>query len=222
MPSRPIHRDPWPLVGLASAIAFVVLGALVVRRGGLPFDAPVTAFVQGLPVPEWFWVACSALGGVTLVVVGTTLVILSAVSGRIRLALIVAVVLIAAGLFTGLVKELVARPRPDGVHLVTATGYSFPSGHSLDSAATYGLLAVVAWRSALPLAARRLAVTAGLVLPLLIGLSRIALGVHYPGDVLAGWLAGTAFVALAATLIRVTGAMERDLPRGPAPPAKEA
>jgi membrane-associated phospholipid phosphatase len=49
------------------------------------------------------------------------------------------------------------------------------------------------------------------VLPFLIGLSRIALGVHYPTDVLSGWLAGIAFVALGATLIRLTGAMDRDL-----------
>jgi len=50
-------------------------------------------------------------------------------------------------------------------------------------------------------------------LPFLVGLSRIALGVHYPTDVLGGWLAGVAFIALAAALIRMTGAMERDLPR---------
>ena len=53
----------------------------------------------------------------------------------------------------------------------------------------------------------------GVTLPFLIGLSRIALGVHYPSDVLGGWLAGIALVALAATLIRMTGAMEQDLPR---------
>ena len=53
------------------------------------------------------------------------------------------------------------------------------------------------------------AVLVGVTLPILVGLSRIALDVHYPSDVVAGWLAGTAFVALAATLISATGAMER-------------
>ena len=62
----------------------------------------------------------------------------------------------------------------------------------------------------------------GVTLPFLVGLSRIALGVHYPTDVLGGWLAGVAFIALAATLIRMTGAMERDLPRrAPAAPTAE-
>ena len=48
-----------------------------------------------------------------------------------------------------------------------------------------------------------------MTLPILIGLSRIALDVHYPSDVVGGWLAGVAFVVLAATLIPVTEAMER-------------
>jgi undecaprenyl-diphosphatase len=129
------------------------------------------------------------------------------------LALIVAVVLIAATLFTDVVKEYVARPRPSGEPLVSASGYSFPSGHALNSTVSYGLLAVVAWRSSLPLAIRRVAVAVGVTLPILVGLSRIALGVHYPTDVLGGWLAGLAFIALAATLIGVTGAIERDWPR---------
>jgi undecaprenyl-diphosphatase len=109
------------------------------------------------------------------------------------------------------VKDYIARPRPGVDPLVTAFGYSFPSGHSLDSAATYGLIALVVWRSPLPLAVRRLAVVLGATLPFLIGLSRIALGVHYPSDVLGGWLAGIALVALGATLIRRTGAMEQDI-----------
>ena len=91
-----------------------------------------------------------------------------------------------------------------------AGGLSFPSGHSLNSAATYGLLAVVAWwtdRLALPV--RWLAVVGGVALPFAIGLSRIALGVHYPSDVLGGWSAGLAFVASGAVLITVLRAMER-------------
>ncbi len=92
-----------------------------------------------------------------------------------------------------------------------APGYSFPSGHTLNSTVTYGLLALVAWRARLAVLARRAAVAIAVVLPFLIGLSRIALGVHYPTDILGGWLAGIAFVALGATLIRLTGAMDRDL-----------
>ncbi len=208
----PVRRDPWAWVGLVCVLAFLVLATLVVRRGGFAFDEPLAMAIQGLRIPTWFWEACTFLGGVILIPIGAAFVLGAAISRRLRLALIVAVVLIGAALFTDLVKDSVARPRPTMDPLVPAPGYSFPSGHTLTSTATYGLMAIVAWRSRLSLHARRLAVVAGVVIPLLVGLSRIALGVHWPTDVLAGWLMGTAFVALGATLIGMTRAMERDLP----------
>ncbi len=51
-----------------------------------------------------------------------------------------------------------------------------------------------------------------MTLPILVGLSRVGLGVHYPSDVVGGWLLGVAFVSLGAVLIRATGAMARDWP----------
>lgn len=189
MQSSPTRRDPWPWVGHASALAFLVLGALVVRRGGFAFDQQLADALQALPIPVGFWEACTFLGGSVLVPIGVAFVLAAGVSRRIRPALIVAV-LIAAALFTELVKDYVARLRPTMDPLVTAQGYSFPSGHALNSTVTYGLLALVTWRTRLRLAVRRAAVVGGVVIPIFVGLSRIALGVHWPTDVLAGWLAG--------------------------------
>ena len=220
MEPRLARRDPWPWVGVAGALAFILLATLVVRRGGLAFDEPLAAALQALPIPAWFWEACTFFGGVILLPIGVAAVLAAALTGRLRLALVVAVVLIAATLFTDLVKDYVARPRPTVNPLVGASGYSFPSGHALNSTATYGLLALVAWRSRLTLAVRRAAVVVGMTLPFLVGLSRIALGVHYPTDVLGGWLAGVAFAAIAATLIRATGAMSP--PAGPGPGRRNA
>ena len=205
-------RDPWPWIGLASAIAFLALATLVVHRGGLAFDEPVATAVGNLPIPIWAWQLVTALGGAFLAAVGTLFVLGSLLSRRLRLALIVAVVLIGASLFTHFVKDYVTRPRPPWEHFAPAPGFSFPSGHTLNSTVSYGLLAVVAWRSGARRTIRRLAVVVGVTLPFAIGVSRIALGVHYPSDVLGGWLGGIAFVALAATLVRLTGAMNRDLP----------
>ena len=95
-----------------------------------------------------------------------------------------------------------ARPRPDDP-LVQAYGYSFPSGHAFNSTVSYGLLAIIAWRSDLPLAARRLIVAAAIILVALIGCSRIALGVHYPTDVVAGWLGGLALLGLVVAAVTV-------------------
>ena len=205
-----VRRDPWAWLGIAGAAGFLFLAWLVRDGAPLAFDEPFATAIRGLPIPVWFWEACTFLGGVILIPIGVGLVLTAALSGRVRLAVIVAVVLIGATLFTEAVKDLIARPRPPWEALAPEVGFSFPSGHTLESTVTYGLLALVAWRSHLPLAVRRTLVGLGVALPLLVGLSRIALGVHCPSDVLAGWLGGIAFVALGACLIRALGAMERN------------
>jgi undecaprenyl-diphosphatase len=208
----PASRDPWPWVGGVSALAFLVLTGLVNRRGEFAIDVAVTDAVRGLPVPVGVWEAVTFLGGAILIAVAVGFIIAVLATGRIRLAVIIAVVLLGSTLFTELVKVAIERPRPIMDPPVATHGHSFPSGHTLNSAATYGLIALVAWRSGLPERVRTVAVVLGVTLPLLIGISRIALGAHYPTDVLGGWLAGIAFVALGAVLIGLTGAMERDWP----------
>jgi undecaprenyl-diphosphatase len=207
MDIRSGRRDPWPLVGTLCALAFIVVATLVVRDGSLPFDDAFAARIQGLPIPREFWEACSRAGGATVFTVALVFVLVAALTGRLRLAVIVAATLGAQNLFTHVVKDYVARARPPGADLVDTSGFSFPSSHALSCTATYGLIAVVVWRSDLPRPLRLIVAVIGVTLPILVGLSRIALDVHYPSDVLAGWLAGVAFVALAATLISVTDAM---------------
>jgi undecaprenyl-diphosphatase len=208
------RRDPWTWVGLAGAAGFALLAALVVAADGAPlaFDEPIADVIRSLPLPVDAWIAITNMGGRTLTVVGTGLAIACLAAGRVRLALIVALAMIGANVFTDLAKDVIGRPRPPDP-LDTATSAGFPSGHALNSVVTYGLVALLAWRSSLPRLARDLLVVLGVTTPVLIGVSRVALGVHWPSDVLAGWLAGLAFVALAAVLIDVTGAMARDLPR---------
>ena len=204
------RRDPWVWVGALSAAAFLLLALVVIGRGGLPFDDPFTAAVKALPLPVAFWEVCTSAGGPFLVLVEIALVLVALLTRHIRLAIILAAILIGASIFTDVMKNLIERPRPPGDALAPWLGYSFPSGHALNSTVTYGLLAVVAWRSRLPELTRSILVAIGVAVPILVGLSRVALGVHFPSDVLAGWLAGVAFVALGACLIRAFGAMEVD------------
>jgi undecaprenyl-diphosphatase len=100
-----------------------------------------------------------------------------------------------SGLLNEIVKIVVARSRP---HLFAgaehAAGYSFPSGHAMDAIVFFGTLAYVA----IKLTGRRdVAIVASLlavILAGLIGLSRVVLGVHYPSDVVGGWLLGAAWL----------------------------
>lgn len=105
-------------------------------------------------------------------------------------------------------KQLIARIRPCGclpdVHALvfgTPTDYSFPSGHSAGSFAFATFFAVVLVRSASPTTWPRVAgATTLILLALGVGLSRIALGVHFPGDVLAGAIIGSTIGGVGAVL----------------------
>jgi undecaprenyl-diphosphatase len=100
--------------------------------------------------------------------------------------------LISEGLKVGF-----SRPRPDLVaHVVEVHSMSFPSGHAMLSAVTYLTVGALLARSQARTAERGYILGAAIVLTLLIGASRVYLGVHWPTDVLAGWCLGAAWALL--------------------------
>jgi undecaprenyl-diphosphatase len=196
--------DPWIWVALLAILGFAILAMVVDRQGAVAFDAPVTAFVKGLPVPTDVWLALTSLGGAILVPIGVATVVALLWLRRPWTALIYGIVLAGASAWTYVIKVTIERARPPGEPLIAISGFSFPSGHSLNSAVTYGLIALLVWRSDLPAWVRVTTVVALAALVVSIGLSRIALGVHYPSDVLGGWLAGLAVVATVEVFTRST------------------
>jgi undecaprenyl-diphosphatase len=103
------------------------------------------------------------------------------------------------GLDAGL-KLLVGRPRPElWPRLVSVGTYGFPSGHAL-AAATFYPFAALSLRRALPAMSCGVFLVAGLA-TLWVGLGRLYLGVHWPSDVLAGWLLGLAQFGVGARLV---------------------
>lgn len=105
----------------------------------------------------------------------------------IWLAINVAVV---AGLGNLTVKYLFGRARPSVEHLVTANGYSFPSGHSMGSMILYGTCILLASQFISRTVWRRILQICLAILILAVGWSRVYLGVHYPTDILGGYLLG--------------------------------
>ncbi|MDB5677112.1 phosphatase PAP2 family protein [Sphingomonas bacterium] len=106
----------------------------------------------------------------------------------------IAVSLIGASLIDNGLKAWIARPRPALVpHLAQVTDASFPSGHAMVSAALYLTLALMLAEGAKSWAARLALVGFASLIVVLIGCTRVFLGVHWPSDVLAGWSFGTAW-----------------------------
>lgn len=96
-----------------------------------------------------------------------------------------------------ILKHLVDRPRPTIVeHWTSFSSSSFPSGHSADSTIVYLLLAELAGRRLRTAAERRYVAGCAVALAMLVGTSRVFLGVHWPSDVLGGWAFGSAWVLL--------------------------
>lgn len=142
--------------------------------------------------------AVTHLGDPTVV---TVLAVLAALgcwfTGRRRDAVYLAGVRAAAVVVGYVLKEGVARARPDLPQPVAhAGGYSFPSGHALGSSALYLSLALVALRVWPRRLVRWPAVVVGIVVPLAVATSRVLLGVHFPSDVAAGLLLGWALALL--------------------------
>jgi membrane-associated phospholipid phosphatase len=194
MPARPL------IAAALCGVLLLVLLAGVLTAASQPIDDALiaTLFSEQVREPLGFLGPVTELGstvGVTIVAVallpaGFALgVPLQGAAGALTIAL--------ASVVNSLVKVWVARQRPDLIEpVVSAGGYSFPSGHAGLSMVAYGITAVLVARSRLPLGVRAVAVVVLALVVLAVGVSRVYLGVHYATDVAAGWCAGGIVVAL--------------------------
>jgi len=188
-------------------VAFGIAFALFVfaKTAGEMLEGDMREFDEGLlrllrraddpqrPVgPPWLvGVAkdATALGGTTVLVI-----VLVVVVGYLALERRYAEIALLAGASAG---GGLARARPDVVpHLVSVGSASFPSGHSMLAVVTYLTLGALLARFASRRRTRTYCIGVSLVLALLVGVTRVYLGVHYPTDVLAGWSAGLAWALL--------------------------
>ncbi|RJO69481.1 phosphatase PAP2 family protein [Nocardia panacis] len=193
--------SPAVWVALALAVLFGALAASVALGGGLTaidhplFDRAVESRTDALVSTAK---ALSDLGG-TLAMTGlaalTCLILLLA--RRWRELVLVAVATAGAGALVVVVKQVVGRDRPPvGYHLVEETNQSFPSGHSLGSAAVVGIVVAVALMHLRAPAARATLLVVAPIFVAAVGLSRLCLGVHWPTDILAGWTLGSLWVTI--------------------------
>jgi undecaprenyl-diphosphatase len=200
------------LVGIAVAgILAALLVRLLVRQ-----DAALSNAVNAVVAPRpWLVTVLSAVTALGDTLAGCavlgTLAVALLVRGRRRLAAFAAVTGLGVLALGPAVKVLVGRLRPVvDAPVAFAGGPSFPSGHTLTVTVWVGALLLVVL-PAVPGRARRPAIVAGLAVVVLVGLTRVGLGVHYLSDVLGGWLLGAAWLAVTATAFRAWRG------RGPAP-----
>ncbi len=195
------------LIVTAGIWAFIELADEVMEGETQALDRQILELIRspedpGMPVgPHWLREAApdvTALGGITVLSMLTV-----AVTGFCLLAgnRIAMWTMLAAGigglLFSMLLKDFLYRTRPAVVpHLVDVSTPSFPSGHSMMSAAVYLTLGVLLATFVRRKRLKTYFIGVALTVTLLVGASRVYLGVHYPTDVLAGWTAGSVWAVI--------------------------
>lgn len=97
-------------------------------------------------------------------------------------------------------KVIFARERPNIYRLSEQTGYSFPSGHAMAALTLYAVLAYLLWRHVSSRGGRGILLVSAIVVIVIIGISRIYLGVHYPSDIIAGYMMSGCWLALSIWL----------------------
>lgn len=166
----------------------------LLRDGGFAWDAAILEWYRAhrTPTLTGIAVALGVIGGVKVlpfIALGTAL-LLARAGGRIH-AWYLAFALSGAALLNVLAKVIFQRPRPDELGAVLAeSGFSFPSGHAMSNAAFGIALGLIFWRSR----ARWPVFILGVCWGVLLAASRNYLGVHYPTDVIVGFLSATAWV----------------------------
>jgi len=158
--------------------------------------------------PEWLRETMRDLSGLgspeVLCLLVAVVVIFLLLAARRRMALFIAFTALGGGLASVVLKAGFNRPRPDLVpHATFEYGSSFPSGHAMLSAVVYLTFGVLIAQVTPGRCLKIYIMGIAAALPVLIGISRVYLGAHWPSDVLAGWAAGAAWAFGCWLLARV-------------------
>lgn len=165
------------------------------------FDQRVTdwVFTYRTETMNRFFLVITAFGNAQsyFIIVPVVAIILYAYGHRWHLSIMATIILLSTSLLNILIKNIIARPRPlESLRLIEAFNFSYPSGHSMGATAFYGFLVYLVIQFTRRLWLKIVLVVLLVFLILAIGLSRIYLGVHFPSDVLAGFIAGIIWLAI--------------------------
>lgn len=194
------------LVCVLCMILFCILLKEVSEKGILKIDEAFykfisTYFIRDNTIPvvkaiTWFG---SFLG----VIFVTFLIVIF--SKNWKLGIIIITNAVITSILNRILKNIIERPRPNGFRLIEETGYSFPSAHAMTSFAFYGLLIFIIYKVVKILWLRRVSTIILSLLIILVGMSRVFLGVHYTSDVLAGYLVSLIHLIIFISLIEKLG-----------------
>jgi undecaprenyl-diphosphatase len=204
------HEIAWLLIGIGVCLllwGFLALASEVMEGDTKALDTKILVALRKTDDPSRpigpAWVENSlldltAIGGPTVLgLVVVSVVGFLVLQTRYRTAIVVGATAASGEVANFVLKNLFLRPRPDVVpYLRDVTSTSFPSGHAMESAIIYLTLGAMLMRVAERRITKLYCIGMAAFLTLVVGVSRVYLGVHYPTDVLAGWMFGFFWASL--------------------------
>jgi undecaprenyl-diphosphatase len=203
------HELNWLLVGLGVCVClfvFVALAGEVAEGDTQAFDVKIVQELRNPTDPShsrgpvWLELALAdvtALGGPT--VLGLVIVSVAGfliLQTRYRTALFVVITVAGGELLSYGLKHTFNRARPSVIPNLRIMSPSFPSGHAMESAIVYLTLGTILMRVADSRLTKMYCLGIAILLTVLVGVSRVYLGVHYPTDVIGGWIIGFAWASI--------------------------
>jgi undecaprenyl-diphosphatase len=185
-------------ISLLFLIAFGLIVLLIGNKKISNFDTRIISYIHDnnsaflTSIMKFFTFIGSGVV-ITIIVVLMMLFFYFVLKHRSELVLF-AGVLIGSALLNVLLKLVFHRARPILNRIIDENGYSFPSGHSMAAFTLYGILTFLLWRHLPSYWSRSLLIICSAFMIIMIGISRIYLGVHYPSDVLGGFLISGAWL----------------------------
>ncbi len=201
----------WALLAILGLTGFAVMTVMTLNHVVWPFDQPMLHQARQWVGDGTIWRVVSESANIPLIVIGVGMVVILFATHHRREAVLVAVVLIAVTAGSEAVKQLVARPRPEGTDPnIPGVVYSYPSGHVLEALTIFGIIAIRFARgtSATMLAALFAILVA--IVATLVGLSRVVLDAHYPSDALASFIAGLGVLGVYGFVTHDRGSANHD------------
>ena len=190
------------IICLISLIIFVILSILVLTKKDIYLDSFVYNFLSKYISDDLTNIVknLTHLGSAFVVILITLLVLIFFKNKKYGIFMFINLILIT--MFQYALKFAFTRNRPLDINLIEQGGYSFPSGHSLTAMAFYGFIIYLIYTSKLHKRSKYIYITLFSILILIIGLSRIYLGVHFFTDVLGAFSFSLSFLIIYTHFIK--------------------
>lgn len=184
------------LIGLL-IIVMDLLQQRIIEKDMFVYNFIATHFISDFSLPIVKFI--TNLGSATFIVLLSILLLLT-IKNKLT-GLIIFLNSAICGILNQVLKIIVQRPRPVGYRLIDEKGYSFPSGHSMVSAAFYGFIIYLVYKNIKNKYIKYSIITILILLILCIGISRVYLGVHYASDVIAGFLISICYLIIFISIV---------------------